>query len=78
MMHSLVSQFDGVNESLTCMRCGATYFHSEYGTCSGRTDLVHGEDVSSHSLDGCSEFDETGECNHLAWTIECDCSLCNL
>jgi hypothetical protein len=80
MMHQMLSeQSDLGEEQVSCIVCGATYFHSEWSFCSGRTDLVHGSDlIDFHALDNCSAFDETGTCEHLARTaIDCDCSLCD-
>ena len=74
----MVSHFDGIDESVSCFICGGMWSHSEFGMCSGRTDLVHGNDVSAHSLDGCATFDETGTCDHLAAiAVDCDCDYCS-
>lgn len=71
--------FLSADEGVSCLVCGAYYDqtridHGIYGTCSGRTDLVHGYDWSSHSLDGCAAFDRCGSCEHT--DFECDCDLC--
>lgn len=78
MNHSFVSEDSGVS----CLVCGA-YYESEpdnitVNRCSGRTDLVHPAcgDASSHSLDNCTEFDATGDCEHLAYRVDCDCDAC--
>lgn len=69
--------YTGHESEVDCNVCGATYFDAETSWhCSGRTDLVHGYDTSAHSLDNCADYDETGECNHLAVSQGCDCDRC--
>ncbi len=73
--------FISKDEGLACLVCGAYYCDSQSNwpsLCSGRTDLIHpgNGDASSHSLDNCAAFDAAGDCSHLAYTVGCDCSLC--
>lgn len=78
MIHHMISS----DETVSCIVCGATYDTDRYDNgdadvrCSGRTDLVHGYDCSSHSLDNCHSFDFAGECHHLATLNGCDCDAC--
>lgn len=74
--HSLISE----DQLVMCLVCGAGYEIESYhpATCSGRTDLVHGYDCSSHSLDNCDAFDADGACEHLAINQGCDCAVCGL
>ena len=74
MMHQFMSEDEGVS----CLTCGSYYGEARhdagvYGSCSGRTDLVHGHDTSSHSLDNCAAYDAEGHCEHT--DFECDCDL---
>lgn len=77
MQHHLISEDDGVS----CVVCGAFYFDADAprGHCTGRTDLVHGNDdvsTSHHSLDDCEDYDHGGSCKHLAAPLGCDCDRC--
>ncbi|WNM74168.1 hypothetical protein SEA_NERGAL_77 [Mycobacterium Phage Nergal] len=74
----MIHQFLSADENVSCLTCGAEYEGDgeNAGHCSQRTDLVHGFDCSSHSLDDCAKFDQDGECEHLAILTGCDCLLC--
>ncbi|MBB3040110.1 hypothetical protein [Hoyosella altamirensis] len=74
MFHQLISADLGT----TCVVCGA-YWRTdpEHSHCPGSTELVHGYDTSSHSLDQCSTYDTNGDCEHLAIHTGCDCDHCN-
>lgn len=73
----MTHQFMSADHGVSCLTCGAEYADpSTAERCSGRTDLTHGYDVSSHSLDGCAAFDDTGDCDHLAIGHGCDCLAC--
>lgn len=75
--HQITGQDDGV----ACIVCGAYYLDPDEvpADCTGRTDLVHGNDdvsTSHHALDGCADYDEGGQCQHLAVLLDCTCDLC--
>lgn len=81
--HQMVTADGG--DYVDCIVCGAKYPMDENGDhdapadCSGRTDLVHGNDdnsTSHHSLDGCEDYDFDGTCDHLAVTHGCECASC--
>lgn len=78
MTHHFITVESGPVE-VACIVCGAHYLDGGNGAsrCSGRTDLIHGYDTSAHSLDGCQQYDDTGDCDHLAIGTGCDCLHCS-
>lgn len=72
-------RFLDFDNGMSCIVCGGFWNRdreNDIEPCTGRTDLVHGYDTSSHSLDNCADYDENGTCSHLAIELGCDCSLC--
>lgn len=75
------------SDAAACIRCGAHYSNARvdaghYGPCSGRTDLIHTEDLhnTGHVLD-CTELqdlqvtDPYAVCSHIP--MDCDCDTCD-
>lgn len=73
MFHQFTSEDDDYS---ACIICGAVYRDGDdYGRCSGRTHLVHGDPHEvGHDLD-CGPCYTGTPC--LDVSTECDCRLCD-